>query len=179
MAYDIATMLAQWQQLGVFDYVLPFLLIFAVVYGILTATNVMSGNKGVNIIISLAIGLLSLRFEFVPLFFSQIFPRFGVGIAVFLVLMIFAALWIPKEHLGKWSIGFSITGVVIALVVIYNSFDWFGWTGFGGGFWDQYGSLVILGILLILVIASIAMPKINSPSSTVGHDSFGPIKRPE
>lgn len=177
MVYSIATALADWQTLGVFDYVLPFLIIFAVVYGILTASKIMSGNKGVNLIISLSIGLLSLRFDFVPLFFSQVFPRFGVGIAVFLVLMIFAALWIPKEYLKGWSIAFISVGLIIAIVVIYNSFDWLGWGGFSGGFWDQYGSLIILGVLLVGVIVVIALPKFGK-GETVNERSFGPIARP-
>ena len=178
MVYDIASVLADWQTLGVFDYVLPFLLIFAVVYGILMASKVMSGNKGVNLIISLSIALLSLRFDFVPLFFSQIFPRLGVGIAVFLVLMIFAALWIPKEYLKGWSITFVIIGLLIAAVVIYNSFDWLGWTGLSGSFWDQYGSITILGILLVGVIIVLVIPKIPEGGATIGPDSFGGMNRP-
>jgi hypothetical protein len=173
MVYEIATMLNDWQTMGVFDYVLPFLLIFAVVYGILTATKVMSGNKGVNIIISLAVGLLSLRFEFVPVFFSQIFPRFGIGIAVFLVLMIFAALWIPKEYLKGWSITFVIIGLLIGAVVIFESFDWLGWTG-SSSWWSEYSSIIVLGVLIAGLIVVLVIPKFNK--SNVQQVSFVPVR---
>jgi hypothetical protein len=169
-------MLTDWQNLGVFDYVLPFLLIFALVYGILTASKIMSGNRAVNIIVSLAVGLLALRFEFVPTFFAQVFPRLGVGLAVFLVLMIFAAVWLPKEHLKGWSIGFMILGLIIGAVVIYNSFDWLGWGGFSGGFWDQYGSLILLGILVVVVVVVLAKPW-EGQGNPVTPDSFGGLNK--
>ena len=174
MAYDIATLLNHWQQIGVFDYVLPFLLIFSVVYGIITASKIMSGNRGVNIIISLSVALLSLRFDFVPLFFSQIFPRFGVGMAVFIVVMIFAALWIPNEYMKHFNWIFVSIGGIIAAVVIYKSFDWLGWSGISGGFWDQWGSLILLGVLVITVVVVIAQPWKGEPTH-VGPASFGGI----
>ena len=45
----IGNMLFQWEQAGVFSYVLPFLLIFAVVFGILSKTGVFK-EKGINIV---------------------------------------------------------------------------------------------------------------------------------
>ena len=158
MAYDLAMMLNSWQQMGVFDYVLPFLLIFAFVYGVLTATKIFSGNQSVNVIMALAIGMLSLRFDYVPRFFSQVFPQFGVGIAVFLVLTILAALFIPKRYFKGWSIAFTVVGVLIGLVVIYNAFGNLGWIS-GGYWWDEYGSVILLVIGIIGVIVALILPK--------------------
>ena len=96
MAFTIADILNQWQTAGVFDYILPFLLIFSVVFGILASTNILGKQKGVNVIVSLVVGLLALRLGFVQLFFAQIFPRLGVGIGVILALLILAVLFVNK-----------------------------------------------------------------------------------
>jgi len=60
---------------GFFDYVLPFMFIFAVIFGILNAMNLFKDNKGVNAIIACVVGLMALQFGMVSAFFSQIFPK--------------------------------------------------------------------------------------------------------
>ena len=69
----IGNLLSVWEQAGVFSYILPFLLIFAVVFGILMQTKMFQQNRTINGIIALTVSLLSLQFAFVPVFFSEIF----------------------------------------------------------------------------------------------------------
>jgi hypothetical protein len=168
MAYDIAMLLNDWQTMGVFNYVLPFLLIFAFVYGILSATRVFSGNKSVNVIMALSIGLLSLQFDYVPLFFSEVFPRFGVGIAVFLVLTILTALFIPTKYFKGWGIGFTIIGVLIGAIVIYKAFERLGWLG-GTYWWDEYGSLIILVIGIAVIVTVFLIQKTPADTTPTEH----------
>src|SRR3989344_2867821 len=89
--------LAKWQEIGVFSYILPLLLIFALIFGILTKMSLLGDNKAVNAIIALAVGLMSLQFDFVPRFFSEIFPRLGIGLAILLVLLILTGLFWSNE----------------------------------------------------------------------------------
>ena len=58
-----------------FEYILPFLLIFAVVYAILTKIHVFQDNKGAALVVAFAIGLLSLQLGVVSTFFQNIFPK--------------------------------------------------------------------------------------------------------
>ena len=74
-----------------------FLLIFAVVYGILSTMNIFSKgdkNKGVNAVIAIAVGLLALQWDYVPEFFSVIFPYAGIGISILLVALILMGLFL-------------------------------------------------------------------------------------
>lgn len=175
MVMGIAELLAQWESVGVFDYMLPFLLIFAVIFGVLTTTNILGGNKGVSTIISLAIALMTLRLQFVQLFFQQLFPRFGVVLAVIIVVVIAATLFIPKEHMKGWLIGFGIAGGVFALIAVINSFNVLGW--FGSYWWDNYWGLTIGAVLLIIVI--VAMFVQNAPRNPQGIMlPIGPVRAP-
>ena len=90
-------LLLYWEQLGVFSYVLPFLLIFAVVFGILTKIKVFGDHRGLNAVIALVVGLLSLQYNLVPIFFSEIFPRVGIAISIILVLLVLVGLFLDPE----------------------------------------------------------------------------------
>jgi len=143
MAFTIADILNQWQTAGVFDYILPFLLIFSVVFGILASTNILGKQKGVNVIVSLVVGLLALRLGFVQLFFAQIFPRLGVGIGVILALLILTGLFVNKKEARYWMWGIAGVAVLIWLFVLVNSFQSVGWLGIYGGYVGDYAGLII------------------------------------
>lgn len=148
MVTSITEVLNIWNQMGVFSYVIPFLLIFAVVFAILKKTGILGDqNDGILAIIAVAIGLLALQLDIVSQFFAVIFPRFGVGISIFLVLIILLGFFIPMgkngSEKGKW-IGFAV-GIG---VVIWALTSWTQWGDFGGvrGWVDQnFWALVILG----------------------------------
>jgi hypothetical protein len=159
----IGNLLAQWEAAGIFSYVLPFLLIFALVFTILSFVPLFQNNKGINAVISLVTALMALQFGIVSIFFSEIFPRLGIGLSIVLVLIILMGLLVRDEEKGnqmiKWMLIIAI--IVIAIVVISNSLSSFGYAGFGGGqFWNflRYNWGTILGVALFvgLVIAIIA-----------------------
>ena len=99
---SITDVLNVWADAGVFAYVLPFLMIFAVVFGILNKTKVLGESKGVQATIALALGLLSLQFDYVSNFFSIFMPYTGIGIAVLLVAVILTGLVIDEDDKNHW-----------------------------------------------------------------------------
>jgi len=164
MAYDITALLYQWESYGIFDYLLPLLLIFAVVFGLLTSSNFITKERKINLFIALAIAFLSLRFGFVE-FLAQVFPRLGVGIAVILVVVILTAAFIPKEHMGGWLIAFYTLGAIIAIIVIYNAFDQLNWFG-SFRFWNDYTGTIIAVIAVIGIIIALSTASSESKSSS-------------
>ncbi|MFH1311201.1 MAG: hypothetical protein ABIH65_02240 [Nanoarchaeota archaeon] len=152
---SVGSMLSSWEQAGFFSYVLPFLLIFAIVFGILTKTKIFD-NKTINGILALTIGLLALQFDFVPIFFSEIFPRVGVGLSIILALLILAGLFFdPKSKFINYSLlGF---GVIIFLVVLFQTFEWTGWSS---GYWlydIMYNWSGIFGLIIFLALIGIVV----------------------
>jgi len=162
----VGNLLFQWEQAGVFSYVLPFLLIFAMIYGLLNKLNFFgskqdkdgSKTRGINIVISVAVSLMALQFNLVNVFFSEIFPKVGVGVAIILALLILMGLFWPNNNAFNWVMVFF--GLAIAAYVIFSSL------GILGGFfgprlsnWGFYGmpwgtiitTLVFVGLFIAIV----------------------------
>jgi hypothetical protein len=152
-ALNIGQILNDWNTMGVFSYILPFLLVFAMVYGILNKSNLFGTEaKGVNVILALALGLISLFSPF-PEFIQRMAPNLAIGLSVLLALMLLLGLFTSGEKPGKWiSYGFIAVGVIIFLSVTYSSFQ----GDFGGyGLWDQYGAAFITLLILIGLVAAV------------------------
>ena len=151
---SIGNTLLAWEQAGFFSYVLPFLLIFAIVFGILTRTKIFGAeSKGINAVISIAIGLLALQFNFVPMFFAEIFPRLGIGLSVILALLILIGMFLPEQNnkYANWLL--LIVAVVVFIVVLAKSFGQFYWWG---SLYNWYSSAPEL-ILVVLVVGALAV----------------------
>lgn len=160
---DIGNILAQWQAAGVFSYALPFLLIFALTFGLLCRINLFTvggaegkdkPNRSINGIIALSVSLMALQFDFVSLFFSEIFPRFGVALSIILVILIVGGLFMPMGNKG-FSWGLIAVVFVIIGVVVFSSFESF---GYNAGYWfrNNLGNYLGLIVLIGLIIAVVA-----------------------
>ncbi len=162
MVTTITDVLNIWNEMGVFSYVIPFLLIFAIVFAILKKTGILGDeNDGILAIISVSIGLLALLNDHVSRFFEIIFPRFGIGLSIFLILIIMIGFFFPKnENIGsmKW-IGFSV-GIGVVIWALSSWDEWTNYAGFGGWFTENFWALIVLGIV-IGVIAIVAKPGKN------------------
>lgn len=155
MIMTITDVLNLWNQMGVFSYVIPFLLIFAVVFALLDKSKILGQNRPLMAIVSAAIGLLSLQFDFVSEFFGVVFPRFGVGLAVFLTLLIFLGFFYPDKR-GKWKGRVTWIGWFVGIGIIlwaFSSWDQWGYySGFGGWFSEYIWSLIVLGIVIAIIV---------------------------
>ena len=165
--------LMQWEQAGVFSYILPFLLIFALIYGILSKINLFgdANNKSINAIIALATALLSLQFGIVSVFFAEIFPKLGVAMSIVLVVLVVMGLFISKNN--KSIMNTLMWGsFAIAIFIVIQSLDIFqGGTNYIFGFispawWAEWGAIAIFVILMIVVIVS------ATRSNSYEHDSI-------
>tara|TARA_Y100000310_G_C20613540_1_gene779342 strand:+ start:192 stop:719 length:528 start_codon:yes stop_codon:yes gene_type:complete len=174
MVTTITEVLNIWNDIGVFSYMIPFLLIFAVVFAILDKTKMFStadkDNRAIIAIIAVSVGLLSLQFDFVSEFFAIIFPRFGIGLSLFLVVLIFLGFFYPESANGdKWSghtvwIGWLV-GIGVFIWALSTWDQWAGYSGFGGWFVENVWALIILGgIIAVIIIVAKSKDKVTSPN---------------
>jgi hypothetical protein len=150
------SLLDSLSQMGFFSFVLPFLLIFALIYGLLLRVKLFE-KDGINAIIALSVSLMALQFDFVPLFFSQIFPRVGVGLAVILAVLIVIGIFVPKQTWVVYAL-FGVSLITIIMILV-GSADALGWSyGSGIGYWLMNNWTIIFGIIFVgVVIALIVM----------------------
>ncbi len=180
---DIGNVLAQWQAAGVFSYVLPFLLIFALTFGLLCRINLFTvkkdsadvPNRTINAIIALSVSLMALQFDFVSLFFSEIFPRFGVALSIILVILILGGLFMPMNIKG-FSWGLIAVVFVIIGIVVFSSLESF---GYNAGYWfrNNLGSLLGWAVLIGLIIAVVAgaTTSRSEPNTLLGRTLGSPV----
>jgi hypothetical protein len=153
VAYTITDLLNYFNQWGGFSYVLPFLLIFAVIFAILEKSKILGENKAIMSIVATSIGLLSLQFDQVSIFFGVIFPRFGIGLSIFLVLLIMLGFFY-KDDLSKGKVAW-IGWVVGIGVAVWSMSSWDQWSGdFGGWFSDYIYAVIILGAIVAIIVVA-------------------------
>jgi hypothetical protein len=164
----LGNLFAQWEAAGIFSYMLPFLLIFALIFGLLTKLNIFAtkngdANKGINAIIAIAIALMALQFDIVSMFFAELFPRFGIALSIILVILILGGLFMPTNKESNWfMVALAVIVFIIIGTVIYTSLQTFGWGLSGPGFysfWSQYGAIIIFAILIIGIVAATTAKK--------------------
>lgn len=164
---QIGDILIDWYNFGIFTYLLPFLLIFSLIFGIMVKINLFGEvNRGISGIIALTIGLMALQFDFVPRFFTEIFPRLGVGLAVLLAVIILLSFFVTKE---SW-LNYSLIGIgaVILIIVLVKSAGSLGWQS---GYWWSLNWPMVAGAIFIMIILAIIVNS-GKPPGTVKDSLF-------
>ncbi len=160
---EISTLLMQFEQMGVFSYLLPFLVIFALVFGLISQMKLFHENKSIPPIIALAVALMALQFDLVPRFFAEVFPRLGVGLVVLLVILILIGLVSPKDASSIYLVyGAMIVVAVYILVDVAEAMNspladlWYQWRG----------TIIFVTVFLLIVVFMINLNKTKQEKTT-------------
>ena len=165
---SLTQVLNQWAAEGVFSYLFPFLIIFAVVFAILQKTKLFGDSaaqknvNGINAIIAISVAFISLLNDYVPTFFASIFPKFGIALSIFLVVLI--ALGFTKGEEEAAKIGWF--GWIIAAVVVI-----WAWSEWGDMFGNSWGLTYFLeeyfwGLVLLVGIGGLIYWIVKSDSGS-------------
>lgn len=150
---------------GVFAYLIPFLLIYAIVFGILQKSGIFGKDdktkgtsaKGINTIVALAVAGLSIQFDYVSTFFAEIFPKFGVALAIFIVLIILIGFFYKEDPDGKKQGPFvAVAWVLGVLVVAWALSDWNFW-GDNIGVWWYIREYFWVALIIVAIIGVISV----------------------
>lgn len=117
---------------GFFQVVLPLLLVFAVLYGILTVTKIFGDNDkavSINAIVAFSASFFVISSTEVVQMMNELLPQasFLLVISVFLVMLLSIFLGDPKKLIGEgskwWAKGALILICIIFLGVVDASID--------------------------------------------------------
>lgn len=141
----VGDLFRSWEQAGFFEYLFPLLLIFAIVFGILTKLNLFKDNKALNGLIALVVALIAIQQNFVSEFFEVLFPRLGIALILFLSVIILIGLALPP----KWDGVLLAVGAVIVIVTLVSTSGALGWSS---GSWWRDSWVNIIGLIIFVAI---------------------------
>ncbi|MBS3107970.1 hypothetical protein J4468_03565 [Candidatus Woesearchaeota archaeon] len=121
---DLVTIVKQLETLGAFRYLFPFLLVFAIVFGILEKIGIFK-NKSINAVIAIAIGLFAIYSNSFYLMTQRFMPNVSMVIVTALAFLLIFGLWYGKSLEGSNAKYLFWVGLVIAFLGI-------GWSLFAG-----------------------------------------------
>lgn len=116
-AFNFKDMIVYFQDIGIYDVMLPFLLIFTVIYAFLQKTMILGFDKDpndadkkipkskFNMVVALILGLVSIRIEIVRTILTNALPKVSVTIVGILMVFILVSMFTGKPGLGIPSTG--------------------------------------------------------------------------
>ena len=165
---------------GLFDVILPFLLIFAIIFAILEKTLILGKEKdgspkqNLNSIVALVVALLFVSANKAVNVLTNALPNIALIIVIFVsFLMMLGIFWKTeefdfKEKESRWYVFFSIV-VFIALVLVFmGAYEYQGQSflsyilssGLGSGIGqDALVGIVFLAIMVGAIIYVVRKPK--------------------
>ncbi len=133
-------------------FVLPFLFTLAIVFGILRATNVFSGNKAVEMIIAFVFAYFSATYEpFVKMFFRYLPGLTEFFIGVFLLIFVIEAFGLRKATQQDKKTNMIIYGILLMFLMMFSGFfaSKIGPLPYIG---NPEGLFILIGIVLIVAL---------------------------
>lgn len=172
-AYRVDGFLQNLINWGFVDYVLPFLLVFTLVYAVLHKTKVMGEKKSFNVVIALVLGLFFIvpHMSYSPVRYPSgldpveillsVLPQVSLVMVGILALLMLVGIWGAQT---QWVAGNRVTGWIVilsalAVLAIFGSSVgwWTGWDWLARIFGDEtiaiFVMLIIFGLIIRFVTA--------------------------
>jgi len=172
---------SQLEGLGVYEYLLPFLLIFSITFAILEKVQILGEDKkNINIIVSMIIALIFVTQFTLVSTLNNFLPKISLFTIVAVMALILFGIFGAKVSDGLGWGGLMI-GAVVSLLAIYWGLS--PSLGFEIPYWVQYNFDVILVILIIIIVIALVtggssksgdQKKLSDSISNIGKLMFGP-----
>lgn len=155
--FDLYDLVGYWQQLGVYDVILPFLLVFTITFALLQKLKLFGEkSKKVDVVLALVFGFLFLQNPYLISLTQRFLPNISFFMIIFLMLLLLIGIW--KGDAYKGISGAAVTlaffgSLAAVLISLTSDLFMFGPTG---GLLDFYYSIdpstrALLWFVLIVV----------------------------
>mgnify|MGYP006309900313 CR=1 FL=1 len=167
MAYGFEGLIYSLQHWGVFDVILPFILIFTIVYAILEKTEILGKDAFtarkyavvVALVLAFAVvvphvtGMYYYGFDAVEII-NNALPQVGLLLVAIVMMLLTIGLWTGKKPDGSKGVGvwFTLVSGIIVLAIFVASI---GWWNVPSWLWRLLNSDVIALVIAILVFGII------------------------
>ncbi len=114
--YDLFFLL---QDTGFYELVLPFILVFAITYGVLHKVNLFRKNPGINSIIAIIMGLLVVsQFQIVDRL-NLFIPKVGFLLVIILMFLFLIGIFQKGDYEGFTGVAYFIAVIISILLIIW------------------------------------------------------------
>src|SRR3989344_8613711 len=145
----------QLQGSGVYEYILPFLLIFSITFAIFEKTQILgTEKKNINIIVSLIIGLIFVTQFSLVATLNNFLPKVSLFIVVAVMALILFGIFGADVAKGLKGLGLMIAAL-ISLFIIYWGLS--PSLGFELPYWVQYNWDVIITLIVIIIVIALVV----------------------
>lgn len=118
MAIDLRESLSFFEDIGIFDVALPFLLVFTLVFAILDKTEIIGKNRGVNTTVSLVAALLFVRNVALVELLNRFLPNVSMFLVVILMLLLMIGI-VAGPHTAWKGTTMGVAVIVSILAIIW------------------------------------------------------------
>lgn len=156
---NFETFVRDLQDIGFYNYFLPFILIFAITYALLENSKILGEKKNVNVVISMAIGLILIVQQGIVETINSFLQKSSLIIVIALVALLIIFL-VGGESRVKKGFGFGVIVIVIIIALIWALSPDLGLTGIP--IWSDISDStknLILMLLIFLIIPIILVSK--------------------
>lgn len=161
--YQLPNFLQTLEQWGLVDVLLPFILVFAIVFAILQKVKVFGDEaKNINVVVSLVLGLLFVVPHVTDSFppnmdpvriINEALPGISIVLIAVVMLLIMFGLFGWKQQDAKVPWVFFIFAVLVVIYFFGAAADWWsGWASLTDFFGEDAVSLVIIILVFALII---------------------------
>ncbi len=163
------------RKIGFFDYYLPFILMFAIFYGLLKKSKIFGEDKSaekINLIISLSASFYVTIFTPVGISLATFFANFfGGALIIFLTLLIFGGIiWMSFRISGKEKVelkeikNLNVITALIGSAILIFIFSWAGGLSIFGVKGAQLAiDEVSVFIFIVIVLSLLGMWWMSKP----------------
>lgn len=128
------------EQMGVFNIIVPFLLVFAILFAILDKSKILGERKNISVVVALAISLMVIVVTPVVEIMQKAIPGVSLVIVAVLMFLILVGLLGGSTKWGGGSLGGWVA--IISFIVVVYIF------GHAAGWWQAGWLESTLGISL-------------------------------
>ena len=164
-AYNLEQFLRNLESWGLTDVLLPFLLIFVVIYAVLTKTKVLGeGRNRFNAVVSLVISLMAVIPHVLRLYpaeadvveiMNRAIPNISlIVVAIVMLLVVIGILGGERDWMGGSLSGWIAILAFIMVIVIFGSAAgwWRGWAWFTGFFGADAVAIVVMILVFAIIV---------------------------
>ncbi len=167
--------LIQMEQFGLLDAVLPFILIFAVIFTVLRKTSVLGDKKNIHMLVALVISLLVIMPHVLGTYppgqdvvniINTALPNVSLVIVIIVAALILVGIFIPNFSMGGGVGGFlAIASLGVVIYIFGVSGGWWGSSSLGFLSNPDLQVLIVIVLVFALVIFLITS---ESPFENIG-----------